>query len=133
MNVLDVNSINLRNMYPAARGVTTGQSGGANNQTAIPQVAGATSSASDSGDVAKSLSIGGQASPAIGALVFIALIVGLGFAAQRFGTVDEFKNIRVTPFNVLIISLAAVIGIPVWKYAFTKLPVPAVSTWVHSV
>lgn len=133
MNVLDVNTVNQRNLYPAAMGVTIGQSAGANNQTAIPSVAGATPSASDSSEVAKSVSIGGQASPVIGALVFIALIVALSFLSKRIGEETSFSNIRVSPFNILIVSLAAIIGIPVWKYAFTKLPVPGVSTWVHSV
>lgn len=133
MNVLDTNTVNMRNLYPAALGVTIGQSGGANNQTAVGRVNGATSTSGADGEISQSVSVGGQANPAIGALVFIALIVGLGFAAKRFGTVEEFRNIRVSPFNVLIISLAAIIGIPVWKFAFTKIPVAGVSTWVHSV
>lgn len=134
MNVLDVNTINQRNLYPAALGVTTGQSAGANNQSAIPAtgVANATGGG-ESSEVAKAISIGGQASPVIGALVFIALIVGLSFLAKHVGEETEFRNIRVSPFNILIVSLAAIIGVPVWKYAFTKLPIPGVSTWVQSV
>lgn len=132
MNVLDVNSVNMRNMYPASLGVTIGQSAGANNQTAIPSINGATPSASDSSEVGRAVSIGGQANPVIGALVFIALIVALKFISQKFGSETGFSNIRVSPFNILIVSLAGIIGIPVWKYVFTKFPVPGVSTWVHS-
>ena len=131
MNVLDVNTINQRNLYPAAMGVTVGQSAGANNQN-ISAMNGATPSTGDSGEVSQAVSIGGQASPVIGALVFIALIVALKFVSQRVGSETGFSNIRVSPFNILIVSLAAVIGIPVWKYVFTKFPVPGVSTWVHS-
>lgn len=134
MNVLDTNTVNMRNLYPAALGVTVGQSGGANNQSAPHRINGATPSGEGASDeVSQSLSIGGQASPVIGALVFIGLIIGLAFVAKRVGSVEEFKNIRVSPFNVLIISLAAIIGIPVWKFAFTKFPIPGVSTWVQTV
>lgn len=132
MNVLDVNTVNQRNLYPAAMGVTVGQSAGANNQN-VSNMNGVTPSAGDSGEVANAVSIGGQASPAIGALVFIAMIVALSFISKRVGGETGFSNIRVSPFNILIVSLAAVIGIPVWKYAFTKLPIPGVSTWVHGV
>jgi hypothetical protein len=133
MNVLDVNTVNQRNLYPAALGVTVGQQAGANNQAAIGGVQNATPSAGDSAEVSRAVSIGGQASPAIGALVFIGLIVGLAFLARKIGEETEFRNVRVSPFNVMIISLAAIIGVPVWKYAFTKFPIPGVSTWVQSV
>src|SRR3954471_19031785 len=126
MNVLDVNTVNQRNLYPAALGVTLGQQGGAGNQSMAAAVANATATPNDSSEVSKSIAIGGQASPAIGALVFIGLIVGLAFLARRIGEETEFRNIRVSPFNILIVSLASIIGIPVWKYAFTKMPVPGV-------
>lgn len=131
MNVLDVNTANLRNIYPSAVGNTIGQSGSASNQTAVsaglPAKTQAAASAQDA-----ALAIGGQANPVIGGIVFLALIVGLWFLAKYIGTVDEFKNIRVSPYNVLIISMAAIIGMPVWKWFFTRFPVPGVSTWVAS-
>lgn len=133
MNFLDVNSVNLRNVYGTALGNTTGQIGSSANQSAVPRGGGAVPT--NQGDVAanQALSIGGQANPVIGGVVFLALLIGLAFIARRIGTVDEFKNIRVSPYNVLIASMAAIIGIPVWKWAFTRFPVPGVSTWVASV
>jgi hypothetical protein len=130
MNVLDVNSVNLRNAYPTALGHTIGQAGSANNQSAIPTVNNNPTNA----DVAThaALTVGGQANPVIGGIVFLALIVGLSLVAKRVGSVDEFKNIRVSPYNVLIVSMAAIIGMPVWKYLFTRFPIPGVSTWVAS-
>lgn len=135
MNVLDVNTINLRNAYPTAVGHTVGVAGSANNQTAASQGAAPSSemmSNADHPEVARSLSIGGQANPVLGGLVFLALIVGLSLLAKRVGTADDFRNIRVSPYNVLIVSMAAIIGMPVWKYIFTKFPIPGVSTWVAS-
>jgi hypothetical protein len=129
MNTLDVNTINMRNAYPTGLGNTTGIAGSANNQTGVPysrmsQVPN-TGGAVDSPEVSHSLSVGGQANPVIGGIVFLALIVGLAF-------LEEFRNIRVSPYNVLIVSMAAIIGMPIWKYVFTKFPVPGVSTWVAS-
>lgn len=137
MNVLDVNTVNLRNVYGTALGQTTGQSGSANNQTAMQGSGGMASAnnvpaVTDSPEVSRSLAIGGQANPVIGGVVFLALIVGLAFIAKRVGTADEFRNIRTSPYNVLLISMAAIIGMPIWKYVFTRFPVPGVSTWVAS-
>lgn len=132
MNALDVNTMNLRNLYPSAVGNTLGQTGSAANQTQsnVKMV----SNAPNQVDTVESnaLSIGNQANPVIGGIVFIALIVGLGFLAKKVGTVDEFKNLRVSPYNVLIISMAAIIGMPIWKWFFMRFPVPGVSTWVAS-
>lgn len=133
MNVLDVNSLNMRNLYPTALGHTVGQAGTSNNQTSMPtQSATVSGGATASPEIENSLQIGGQANPVFGALVFIALIVLLSFAAKRFGSVEEFRNIKASPYNVLIISMAAIIGMPVWKYVFTKFPLPGISTWVAS-
>ena len=122
----------MRNLYPAALGATVGQTGGAMNQSAAHRVNGVTGGSGDA-ETNAAVTVGGQANPAIGALVFIGLIVGLAFVAKRVGTETGFSNIRVSPFNVLVISLAAIIGVPVWKYVFTKVPVPGVSTWVQTV
>lgn len=131
MNVLDVNTTNLRNLYPTALGNTIGQAGSAQNQTGVP--AGVSNAPSGVDAVQEqALSIGGQANPVIGGIVFIALIVGLGLLARKVGTIDDFKNVRVTPYNVLIVSMAAIIGMPIWKWFFTRFPVPGVSTWVAS-
>lgn len=84
-------------------------------------------------DVNAALEIGGQASPLIGLLVFAALAAAIMFAAQRVGDAGAFSNIKASAYNVLFISLVAVAGIPIWKFAFTRVPVPGVSTWVHTV
>lgn len=133
MNVLDVNTVNLRNMYPTAIGQTVSQSGTSANQSPSPAgVAANGQAASNAGaatpvDVAAS--IGGQGSAIVGGLVFLGLLVGLMFFARRVGEGEGFSNIKLSAFNVLVISLAALVGLPVWKYVFTRFPVPALSTW----
>ncbi len=84
-------------------------------------------------EVAQAVSIGGTASPGIGLLVFGGLAVGVMAIAHHVGNDGEFANIKLTALNILVISLVAVAGIPVWKALFTKLKVPGVSTWVLSV
>ena len=66
----------------------------------------------------------------IGGVVFLALLLGLMFLAKRVGTDDDFRSIKPSAYNVLTISLAAIVGIPVWKFLVTKFPIPGVSTWV---
>jgi hypothetical protein len=55
------------------------------------------------------------------------------WVAHRFGEAGEFSNIKASAYNVLLISLVAVAGIPVWKFMFTRFRVPGVSEWVLSV
>ena len=46
-------------------------------------------------------------------VVFLALLLGLMFLAKRVGTDDDFRSIKPSAYNVLTISLAAIVGIPV--------------------
>lgn len=77
-------------------------------------------------------SIGNQGNAVIGMLVFVVLTFGLMFLAKRLGNGDDFKSLKPSVYNVATISLAAIVGIPAWKYIFTKFPVPGVTTWVHA-
>lgn len=135
-NMLDVNTVNNRNLYPSAVGRTIGQMGTSSNRSnggaPMMGVVGATSETAADSEHANALAIGGQANPVIGAVVAIALILILSFVSKKFGTVDEFKNIRVSPYNVLITTLAVIIGMPIAKYAAVKFPLPGVSTWIAS-
>ena len=126
MNVLDVNQINLRNAYPTAIGRTIGQNGTAMRMANEPTDV----ASEDHSEVAKAVSIGGQSSAVIGGVVFLALLLGLMFLAKYVGTDDDFRSIKPSAYNVLTISLAAIVGIPVWKFLVTKFPIPGVSTWV---
>jgi len=85
------------------------------------------------GELDQALMIGGQASPVMGLVVFAALLLLIGFIAHRFGEAGAFSNIKTNAYNVIFISLVAVAGIPLWKFLFTKVKVPGVSSWVHSV
>jgi hypothetical protein len=129
---MDVNQTFLRNIYPSATGQTVAVGGtGAqtnmvNNATPGQRVPGV-----DSPDpVQRAVTIGNQANPVVAGLVLLGLLVGLMFLAKRLGADDDFRSIRPTVYNVIVISMAAVIGLPFWKYLATKFPVPGVSGWI---
>lgn len=129
----DVNSFTLKSMFPSARGASIAQNAtGVSNRTSQQGRSTVPSKESPS-EVDHALSVGGQASPLIGMAVLAVLVVGFMFFAKYAGTDDDFKSIRPTIYNGLTISGIAVVFIPVWKFFFTKVPVPGVSTWVHSV
>ncbi len=56
----------------------------------------------------------------------------LMFGSQRLVGDSEFKNIKPSVFNVLVISWAAIIGIAFWKAVFTRFKVPGLSGIVLS-
>lgn len=75
--------------------------------------------------------IGGQPNLLWAGLTFAIILVALMFTAERIGgESSEFKNLKVSFYNVLVIALAAVAGIPIIKYLFTRFKVPGLSQWV---
>lgn len=125
----DINFTNLRNIYPSATGQTAAVGGTGSNQAASTGLGGV--ARTDAPDpVSRAVAIGGQSSPVIAGLVLAALLIGFMFLAKRLGTDDDFRSIRPTIYNGLTISAAAIIFIPLWKYLFTRFPVPGASTWV---
>jgi hypothetical protein len=73
--------------------------------------------------------VGGSGNPLLAWGLLIVLLFALMFVAKRVGSEQsEFASIKMSFYNVLVISLAAVIGINFFKLIFTKFPVPGVST-----
>lgn len=123
-----VNTVPAANVYPGAGGPTLG-----NMYQVMPNVNAEEYSINPNDmHVQEALQIGGQASPLMGLVVFVLMIVALTYIFGRYGGEGAFSNIKGSAYNVLLISLVAVAGIPVWKYAFTRIKVPGVSTWVLS-
>jgi hypothetical protein len=50
-----------------------------------------------------------------GLAVFVALLIFIMWVAHRTGDESEFSNIRASFFNVVLISLVALAGLPLWK------------------
>lgn len=122
-----INRVPAGNVYPGLS-ETLGQEASGMELGPTPEA-----HAAGTADLDDALRVGGQASPLIGLLVFVLLAWFVMWLAGRFGDTKSFSNIKGSAFNILFISLVAVAGIPAWKYLFTVLKVPGVSTWVHSV
>lgn len=84
-------------------------------------------------DLARAFVVSAASNPVYGAVVLGLLLVALGFIARRVGTLEEFREIRLSVYNVIVISLAAMIGILFWKVLFTKFPVPHITPAVLAV
>lgn len=125
----------IGNVYPR-RGIGLGvyASAGAKVGTA-PQgmSAGTGEAAAMSDDVQRAVMIGNQGSALSAFVVIVALLFILMFAAKRIGSEGEFSNIKMSFYNVLVISFAAIIGIPIFKFVFTKIPIPGLSTYALAV
>ena len=65
--------------------------------------------------------------------VIAALLVALMYVAGRVGKEGEFSNIKLSAYNILVITLAAMIGFGLFKVTFAKFRVPGLSTYVHAV
>ena len=60
--------------------------------------------------------------PGVGLLVFAVLIGLLMFVVHRFGGEDsDFSNVRASTYNILLVSLIAAAGIPLWRYGSARL------------
>ena len=73
---------------------------------------------------------------AVGLLVFVVLIAAVMFIVHKWGgESNDFSNIRASAYNVFIIALIAVVGIPVikvgaWKLADVGVPgFDHIATW----
>jgi hypothetical protein len=136
------NVVNSRNVYPEMPGGTTGTRGSAMTTDAMspsrtaPYVAGRFSAGSAGANVpggAGSPDSSGGGNGIIGHPVawwvaLIVLLVALMWGSQRFGSEGEnFKNIKLSVYNIVVISLAAVIGFAGLKMIFARFQVPGLS------
>jgi len=79
------------------------------------------------------MGLGGASSVLMGGVVLVLLLFVLMFTAKKLGEDGEFKNIKVSFYNALVIGLAAIVAIPLFKFAFSRIPVPGLSPWIASV
>lgn len=84
-------------------------------------------------EAAKATSRGFLGQPFTWWLLLAAMLIGLKFVAQKLGDGEEFKSIRVSVHNVVIISLAAILGIGFFKVVFNRWKVPGLTTYINAV
>jgi hypothetical protein len=117
-------------MFQGAPGVEELVSEGVNPGNPSAGVQGNSMASSSAPSNPAPVMVGNQPNILVAGLVFVVLLLLLMFTAHKVGNESDFKNIKVSAYNALVIGLAAVITIPVFKYLFTKIPVPGLSTWV---
>ncbi len=109
----DVNVVPMRNVYGNARGGTLGTLGAAGS----PDSFNPNANAATSGAVDTPAPRGG-----IAWWIGILLLVGLMlFAARKTGNADEFKNLRASTYNVLFITLVAILGLTATKILAVRM------------
>lgn len=124
------NQVDTRNVYGSAGGSTTGT-----RASAFTPYAAGGGGASRAGEVPAAGNGGGVfGKPLSWWFVLVALLVGLMWAAQRYGSVGEdFKNVKLSVYNIVVISLAAMIGFGAFKVIFGKVRVPGLSDFIQAV
>lgn len=114
-----VNVVYGRNVYPSLGGESV-----ADLATGPWGVVAATPARQEAQQAQAAVQIGGL-NPLTGLLVFGALVAVVMWAAQRLGEPEDFRNLRASAYNVLLISLIALAGLPVMKTLVQVLPLPA--------
>ena len=122
-----VNVLPASNQYPDFESTPASLSLGFRTGGTSPSNADAPPTADDNAQA----SIGGQKSILWAGLMFIGLLFVLMYAAQHLSDEKEdFRNIKASAYNALVIGLASIVTIPIYKYLLTKVPIPGVKAWV---
>lgn len=121
----------LRDAYPGSSGTGVVQASSAGSPAAVQQAAAAAAAGVASSAKGKvtgvPLTIG---STLFTWLAFLGLIVGFMLIGQRVGASEDFKSVRLTAFNGIVISMLAIVGIIFWKLVFSAVKIPYVSDLV---
>ncbi len=116
--------------YPAYGGPTLGEVGSAPAMTDAPDPVNTASK----NEVVQAQAVGGLGNPLVWWAVLVAMLFGLMFIAKRWGSeASEFASIKLSVYNIVVITLAAIIGINFFKMVFTRFKVPGLTTMVQAV
>lgn len=68
-------------------------------------------------------------------VVLLVLLVALMWAAKRVGdsAAEDFKSIKLSMYNIVVISIAAIIGLGFFKAVFNKWKIPGLTTFINAV
>lgn len=118
-----INYAKMKNIYPAATGGSLGQAGGistvgsSTDPTTSVQTPMVSQSAASSGGTS-----------ALYWVAVVGLLIGLMWFSQRFGSEGkQFADLRLSIYNIFVITLAAIVGLASLKALFTRFPVRGLS------
>jgi hypothetical protein len=60
------------------------------------------------------------------------VLVVIKFLAEKGGDAGEFKNVRVGFFNIMVITLSAVVGLTLLKWVFGYYTIPGISAVIEA-
>ena len=99
--MLDELTLDAKSLYPGAGGDTAGTRPNTSAEEAMqPSVEGAVQTTGN---------------PLVFWGILVGLLIGLMFLGQKVGGVEPFSNIKMTFYNVVIITLCAIIGLSALK------------------
>lgn len=138
------NPVPARNVYGASSGPSLGSasnsmspfdstSTGGGSQAAALGASGGAASTSATSQAAAAASGGFLGQPFTWWLLLVVLLIGLKFLAQKVGEGEQFSSIKVSIHNVLVISMASIIGIGFFKVVFNRWTVPGLTTYINAV
>lgn len=136
------NPVTRRNIYPTSPGPTIG--GAASTLSPFDNIGGGSGAAAigPNGQVAstddvsaaqQSTARGFLGQPLTWFLLLVVLLISLRFIATKLGEGEEFKSVRVSVHNVIVISLAAIIGIGFFKVVFNFWRVPGLTNYINAI
>ena len=125
-----------RNVYPFAGG---GGTIAARSSSVTPGVGAEMTAPNSQGiveedsPIARAGAVAKQGNPMVWWLALVALYFVGGYVTQHFGEKADFANVRLSPFNILTVTLCAILGISMAKFIATKYPIPGLSAVVLAI
>jgi hypothetical protein len=136
---LAANDLPARSVYPTAGGGTLGSRSTAASPYSIGDASGQSAAlggdgASTTAENADSLTSGGVlGQPLAWWALLLALLYGVRFIGAKLGSGEEFRNLKVSVFNIVTVSLMAVVGIGFLKVVVNRFKVPGLTPFVNAV
>lgn len=127
-----VNVVPANNVYPSFPG---GGSLGLEATMPYPQAVTGTGSGqsnNNSNPVAIAAAVGETGQPITWWVALAAILVALMYFSTHYDD-GQYANLKASAYNIFTVTLAAIVGISLFKLLFTKFPVPGLSTIILSV
>jgi hypothetical protein len=139
---LATNDVPARTVYPTAGGGSLGARSTAYSPYTVGDAAGGSAAVLAPGMTATSAENAAGADNATAGLLgqplswwvfLIVLLYGVRFIGAKLGSGEEFKSLKVSVFNIVTVTLMAIIGIGFSKVLFNRFKVPGLTAFVNAV
>lgn len=123
----DVNYVPARSVYPSASGPTLGSVSSAYSPDAATYGGGSDGPDAMASATGAATPSGPLGHPVAWWFALVAIFAAFVFVGRKVGQAEEFKNVRFNAYNIIGITLAAVIGITLLKLGAAKFRVKGLS------